>query len=199
MCNKRNPGASCAAIEGINTSHAILGTSGKCVAVHPSDLAVSRVALGASVKVRGPKGERAFPVEELYRLPGGTPHLEHNLNSQEMIVEVRVPFGRYARRARYFKVRGRASYVAIVSTAAALDIEDGKIRAVRIACGGVGAIPWRMRICEQALIGMPASQRAFEAAAGLASQRTRPLAGNRYKVELLPRIIVRALELASEV
>jgi xanthine dehydrogenase YagS FAD-binding subunit len=200
MCNKRNPGAGCAAIEGINTSHAILGASDKCVAVHPSDLAVSLVALGASVRVRGPEGERAFPVEELYRLPGDTPHLEHNLNSQEMIVEVRVPFGRYARRARYLKVRDRASYeFAIVSTAAALDIEDGKIRAVRIACGGVGAAPWRMRVCEQALIGMPASHQAFEAAAGLAPQSTRPLAGNRYKVELLPRTIVRALELASEV
>ena len=199
-CNKRNPDAGCAAIGGINTSHAIFGTSDKCVAVHPSDLAVSLVALDASIRVRGPEGERVFPVEELYRLPGDTPHLEHNLNSQEMIVEVRVPGGRYARRARYLKVRNRTSYeFAIVSTAAAIDIKEGKIHAVRIACGGVGAVPWRMRICEQALIGMPPSRQVFEAAAGLALQKTKPLAGNGYKVKLLPRTIVRALELAIEV
>jgi xanthine dehydrogenase YagS FAD-binding subunit len=199
-CNKRDPGSGCAAIEGFNSRHAILGTSDKCVAAHPSDLAVSLVALDATVKVRGPEGERMFPVEELYRLPGDTPHLEHTLHPGEMIVEVRVPGGPHARRARYLKVRDRASYeFAIVSTAAALDVEDGIIRTVRIACGGVGAVPWRMRACEHALEGRPASRRAFEAAAGFALQGARPLSENRHKVELLPRTIVRALELASEV
>jgi xanthine dehydrogenase YagS FAD-binding subunit len=199
-CNKRDPGSGCAAIEGINGGHAILGTSDQCVATHPSDLAVSLVAMEATMRVRGPRGERAFPVEELYRLPGDTPHLEHTLHPGELIVEVRVPGGPHARRARYLKVRDRASYeFALVSTAAALHIEGGVIRQARLAAGGVGTRPWRMRASEQALTGKPPVRHAFEAAAQLALEGARPLSGNRYKVELLPRTIVRALEMAGEV
>lgn len=109
-CNKRTPGSGCSAIDGINAGHAILGTSDHCVATHPSDLAVALVALGATMRVRGPAGERNFSVEDLYRLPGDTPHIEHTLNPAELIVEVRVPAGAYARRARYLKVRDRSSY-----------------------------------------------------------------------------------------
>jgi xanthine dehydrogenase YagS FAD-binding subunit len=199
-CNKRDPGSGCAAIDGLNGGHAILGTSDQCVAAHPSDLAVALVALGATMRVRGPEGERSFAVEELYRLPGGTPHLEHTLRPGELIVEVRVPGGPYARRARYLKVRDRASYeFALVSAAVALDVEGGAIRAARIACGGVGTRPWRMRASEEALIGKAAGRDAFEAAARLALDGARPLSGNRYKVELLPRTIVRALEMAGEI
>src|SRR5687768_6535791 len=143
-CNKRTPGSGCAAIDGLNAGHAILGTSDHCVATHPSDLAVALVALGATIRVRGPQGGRSFPVEQLYRLPGDTPHLEHTLLPGELIVEVRVPGGAHSRRARYLKVRDRASYeFALVSTAAALEIEDGVIRQVRLAAGGVGTRPWR--------------------------------------------------------
>jgi xanthine dehydrogenase YagS FAD-binding subunit len=198
-CNKRAPGSGCSAIEGLNRGHAILGTSDQCVAAHPSDLAVSLVALGATLRVRGPQGERAFAVEELYRLPADTPHLEHTLDRGELIVEVRVPGGPHARRARYLKVRDRSSYeFALVSTAAALEIESGVIRQARLAAGGVGTRPWRMRACEEALIGRPADRQAFEAAARLAREGTRPLSCNRYKVELLQRTIVRALEMAAE-
>jgi xanthine dehydrogenase YagS FAD-binding subunit len=200
VCNKRDPGLGCAAIDGINSGHAILGTSDQCVATHPSDLAVSLVALDATMRVHGPQGKRSFPVEELYRLPGNTPHLEHALRPGELIVEVHVPGGRHTRRARYLKVRDRASYeFAVVSTAAALDIEGGVIRAARLACGGVGTRPWRMRASEQALIGKPSDRRIFEAAARLAVEGARPLSGNRFKIELLPRTIVRALEMAAEV
>jgi xanthine dehydrogenase YagS FAD-binding subunit len=199
-CNKRAPGTGCSAIDGINTGHAILGTSDHCVATHPSDLAVALVALDATMKVRGRKGERVFPVEELFRLPEDAPHLEHALAPGELIVEVYVPGGPHARRARYLKVRDRSSYeFALVSAAAALDIEGGVIRDVRIACGGVGTRPWRMRASEQALIGKTADRQAFEAAARLALAGARPLSGNRYKVELLPRTIIRALEMAGEV
>ena len=104
-CNKRDPAAGCSAIDEINGSSAILGTSDHCVATHPSDLAVSLVALDATLRVRGPQGERSFPVEELYRLPGTTPHLEHTLRPGELIIEVHVPGGSHARRARYLKVR----------------------------------------------------------------------------------------------
>ena len=199
-CNKRTPGAGCAAVEGINGGHAILGTSEHCVATHPSDVAVALVALDATMRVRGPDGERTFPVEELYRLPGDTPHLEHTLRPGELIVEVRVPGGPHGRRARYLKVRDRASYeFALVSIAAALDVRDGVIRGVRIAAGGVGTRPWRLRACEAALIGKAPDRSIFQAAAEQALAGAQPLSGNRYKAELLPRTMVRALEMAGEV
>lgn len=199
-CNKRDPGAGCSAIDGINSGHAILGVSEHCIAAHPSDLAVALVALDATVLVRGPEGERSFPVEELYRLPEDKPHLEHSLRPAEIIVDVRVPAGPHTRHARYLKVRGRSSYeFALVSAAAALAVEHGVIHSVRIACGGVGTRPWRMRASESALIGKAPGRGAFEAAARLALEGARSFAGNRYKVELLPRTIVRALELAEEV
>jgi xanthine dehydrogenase YagS FAD-binding subunit len=199
-CNKRTPGSGCAAIDGLNAGHAILGTSDHCVATHPSDLAVALVALDATMRVHGPQGERSFPVEELYRLPGDTPHLEHTLLQGELIVDVRVPGGAHSRRARYLKVRDRASYeFALVSAAVALEIDGGVIRSARIAAGGVGTRPWRMRACEELLIGRPPERAAFEAAAEVAVEGARPLQHNHYKVELLPRTIVRALEMAGEV
>ncbi|MCA1366107.1 xanthine dehydrogenase family protein subunit M [Bradyrhizobium sp. BRP14] len=199
-CNKRTPGSGCAAIEGLNAGHAILGTSDHCVATHPSDVAVALVALDATMRVRGPKGERSFPVEELFRLPGDTPHLEHTLLPGELIMEIRVPGGSYGSRARYLKVRDRASYeFALVSAAVALSVEGGVIRQARLAVGGVGTRPWRLRNCETALVGKRPERQAFEDAAQLATQGARPLHHNQFKVELLPRTIVRALEMAGEV
>jgi xanthine dehydrogenase YagS FAD-binding subunit len=199
-CNKRTPGSGCSAIDGMNAGHAILGTSDHCVATHPSDLAVALVALGATMRVRGPAGERSFPVEELYRLPGDAPHIEHSLKPAELIVEVRVPAGAYARRARYLKVRDRSSYeFALVSIAAGLDIDGGVIRGARIVAGGVGTRPWRMRASEEALIGKAPDRAAFQLAAERSLEGVRPLSGNRYKVDLLPRTMVRALEMSAEV
>ncbi|MCC8971859.1 FAD binding domain-containing protein [Bradyrhizobium brasilense] len=197
-CNKRNPGSGCAARDGINAGHAILGTSDHCVATHPSDVAVALVALDATMRVKGPKGERSFPVEELFRLPGDTPHLEHTLLPGELIVEVRVPGGPNSRRARYLKVRDRASYeFALVSAAAALDVADGVIRGARLAVGGVGTRPWRMRAVEAALIGKVPDRQVFQAAARSALEGALPLSGNHYKLELLPRTIVRAFEMTG--
>ena len=199
-CNKRAPGSGCAAIDGLNSGHAILGASEHCAATHPSDVAVALVALDATIAVRGPRGDRVLPVEELFRLPGDTPHLEHTLLPGELIVALRVPGGSHARRARYLKVRDRASYeFALVSAAVALDVQGGVIRSARIACGGVGTKPWRMRDSEAALVGKTPDRRAFEEAAQLATQDARPLNHNRFKVELLPRTIVRTLELAGEI
>jgi xanthine dehydrogenase YagS FAD-binding subunit len=197
-CNKRTPGSGCSAIDGINGTHAILGTSDQCVATHPSDLAVALVALDATLVTHGPRGMRHSPVEDLYRLPGDTPHLEHTLESGELITAVEVPHGAYARRARYLKVRDRASYeFALTSAAVALDIEDGVIRAARIACGGVGTKPWRMRATEETLVGQRPDRAVFERAAERAVEGARPLAYNHYKIPLLQRTIVRALEMAS--
>jgi xanthine dehydrogenase YagS FAD-binding subunit len=199
-CNKRDPGSGCSAIDGLNAGHAILGTSDHCVATHPSDVAVALVALEATMRVKGPDGERTFPVEELFRLPGNAPHLEHTLRPGELIVEIRVPGGPYARQARYLKVRDRASYeFALVSAAVALEMAGGTIRQARVAVGGVGTRPWRMRAVEEALRDKPPGRNVFEAAAQLALEGTRPLSHNHYKVELLPRTIVRALEMAGDV
>jgi xanthine dehydrogenase YagS FAD-binding subunit len=199
-CNKRSPGSGCSALDGLNAGHAVLGTSGHCVATHPSDVAVALVALDATMRVRGPQGERTFPVEDLFRLPGETPHLEHTLLPGELIVDIRVPGGPHARRARYLKVRDRASYeFALVSAAVALDVDAGVIRRARVAAGGVGTRPWRMRKTEEALAGRPLGRATFETAAALAAEGARPLAHNGYKIELLPRSIVRALEMAGDV
>lgn len=198
-CNKRNPMSGCAALDGLNAGHAILGTSNHCVATHPSDLAVALVALDATMRVKGPEGERTFPVEDLFRLPGDTPHHEHTLLPGELIVDVRIPGGPDSRRARYLKVRDRASYeFALVSAAAALDVVGGVIREARLAVGGVGTRPWRMRAVEKALLGKASDRQVFEAAARLAMEGARPLSGNHYKLELLPRTIVRAFELTGE-
>ncbi|THK37223.1 xanthine dehydrogenase family protein subunit M [Ensifer sp. MPMI2T] len=198
-CNKREPGSGCSAIDGLNGGHAILGVSDHCIATHPSDVAVALIALDATMRVRGPEGERTFPVEELFRLPDDTPHLEHTLNPGELILDVRVPGGPHSRRARYLKVRDRESYeFALVSAAVAMETEGGVIRSVRIACGGVGTRPWRMRASEAALIGEEPGRPAFEAAARLAADGARPAAGNHYKVELLQRTIVRTLEMVGE-
>jgi len=199
-CNKRTLGSGCAALEGINNGHAILGTSEYCVATHPSDVAVALVALDATMRVRGPQGERSFPVEELFRLPEATPHLEHTLEPGELIIDLRVPGGAYARHGRYLKVRDRASYeFAVVSIAAALDIDGGVIREARIAAGGVATRPWRLRACEAALVGKTPNHESFRAAAESSVEGARPLSHNHYKVELLPRTIVRALEMAGEI
>jgi xanthine dehydrogenase YagS FAD-binding subunit len=195
-CNKREPGSGCSAIDGINGSHAILGTSEHCVATHPSDLAVALVALDATLVIHGPRGTRRAQVEDLYRLPGETPQLEHTLEPGELITMVEIPHGPYARRAKYVKVRDRASYeFALTSAAVALDVEGDKIRSARIACGGVGTKPWRMRDSEAVLVGQSPSRPLFERAAARAVDGARPLSGNAYKIVLLQRTIVRALEM----
>lgn len=198
-CNKRVPGSGCSAINGLNAGTAILGTSTHCVATHPSDLAVSLVALDATLHVRGPGGDRSFPVAELFRLPEDTPHLEHTLLPGELIIEVRIPNIPYARTARYLKVRDRQSYeFALVSAAVALQVEDGNITGARVAAGGVGTRPWRMSAVEQALAGKPATRQTFEAAAAVSIEGAQAQSGNAFKVKLLPATIVRALEMVGE-
>src|SRR5271165_5874899 len=175
-CNKRDPGSGCSAILGVNEGCAILGASDHCVAAHPSDLAVALVALDAVLRVCGLAGERTFPVEGLYRLPGHTPHLEHTIEPSELIVEVIVPGGPHVWRSRYLKVRNRSAYdFALVSVAAALDIDHGIVRAARIAVGGVGTRPWRMRKSEEILIGKFPNREAFQLAANEALRGVRPL------------------------
>jgi xanthine dehydrogenase YagS FAD-binding subunit len=196
-CNKRDPGSGCAALDGFNRGHAILGTSDKCIATHPSDVAVALVALDAVVHTRGQagdKGERAIGIDDFFLLPGDTPEREHPLEHGELITAIEVPAAPVARRSVYLKFRDRESYeFALASVAAALRIEDGAVAEVRLALGGVGTKPWRARRAEASLLGQPATEASFAAAARteLATATPRPL--NAFKVELAQRAIVRAL------
>jgi xanthine dehydrogenase YagS FAD-binding subunit len=193
-CNKRDPGSGCAAMNGFNRGHAILGTSDKCIATHPSDVAVALVALDAVVRTRGAAGERAIAIDDFFLLPGDTPEREHPLEHGELITAIDVPATPVARRSAYLKVRDRESYeFALASVAAAVLVENGAIAEVRLALGGVATKPWRARRAERALTGRPASRAAFAEAARaeLAVASPRPL--NAFKVELAQRTIVRAL------
>jgi xanthine dehydrogenase YagS FAD-binding subunit len=193
-CNKRDPGSGCAALDGFNRGHAILGTSDKCIATHPSDVAVALVAMDAVVHTRGPGGERAIAVDDFFLLPGDTPEREHPLGHGELIVAIEVPATPMARRSVYLKFRDRESYeFALVSVAAAVRIQDGAIAEVRLALGGVGTKPWRARRAERSLLGQPAREASFADAAGQELAVATPRALNAFKVELAQRAIVRAL------
>ncbi|MEH1855087.1 MAG: xanthine dehydrogenase family protein subunit M [Nostoc sp.] len=193
-CNKRVPGSGCAAIEGYNRIHAILGGSDRCIATHPSDMAVAMVALDAVVQTRGPKGERSIPLVDFHLVPGNTPERETVLEHGELIVAVDLPASTFGKRSHYLKVRDRASYAfAMASVAAALDIQNGIIRSARIALGGVGTKPWRVLEAEKVLLNKPANQATFQAAALAAIAGAKPQKYNGFKVELAKRTIVKAL------
>ena len=193
-CNKRDPGSGCAALEGFNRGHAILGTSGKCIAAHPSDVAVALVALDAVVHTRGPGGERAIPIDDFFLLPGDTPEREHPLEHGELIVAIEVPAAPPASRSVYLKVRDRESYeFALVSVAAVLRVDDATVTEARLALGGVGTKPWRARRAERSLLGKPATGDSYAQAVREELSAATPRPANAFKVELAQRAIIRAL------
>jgi len=199
-CNKRVPGSGCAAREGYNRIHAILGASPQCVATHPSDMAVAMAALDAVVEVRGRNGARRIPIADFHRLPGDTPQRDTNLAPDELIVAVVLPPNGLAQRSHYLKVRDRASYAfALVSVAAALDVRDGVVRDARIALGGVAHKPWRAVAAEKSLVGRPFDRDAIAHAAKASVEGAKPLAHNAFKVPLAQRSVARALETAGGV
>jgi xanthine dehydrogenase YagS FAD-binding subunit len=195
QCNKRKPGSGCGALDGFNRIHAILGQSEQCIAVNPSDMCVAMAALEAIVHVRGPKGEREIKFVDFHRLPGNTPERETNLGHDELIIAVDLPPLPLARRSHYLKVRDRSSYAfALVSVAAALDLDSGKkIKAVRIAMGGVAHKPWRAQTAEKKLVGQTADEKTFRAAAEAELAPAKGYEYNSFKIELAKRSIVRAL------
>jgi len=194
-CNKRSPGSGCDAIGGFNRIHAILGASESCVATHPSDMCVALAALDATVQLEGPQGRRSVALNEFYLLPGDTPERETVLQPGELIVAVDLPAMAMASRSTYRKVRDRSSYAfALVSVAAAIDVgEDGTVRDVRLALGGVAAKPWRALAAEAMLRGRQAGAAAFEAAAAAAVAEAKPLKDNGFKIELARRTIAAVL------
>ncbi|QJY48018.1 FAD binding domain-containing protein [Pseudonocardia broussonetiae] len=194
-CNRRSPGQGCAAIGGHTRDLAILGASPSCAATHPSDMAVALVALDAVVHVTGAAGERRVPLADLHRLPGDRPDVETVLEPGELVTAVELPPGGSAVRSTYRKVRDRAGFAfALVSVAAAIELDGGTVVGARLALGGVAPKPWRAARAEAVLAGGPATTAAFRAAADAELADARPLAGNAFKVELARRTIVAVLE-----
>jgi len=198
-CNKRVPGDGCDAIEGFNRMHAILGASSSCVATHPSDMCVALAALDAVVHLRSVSGGRTVDLCDLHRLPGDRPDIETTLQPGELITAVELPPPNRAERSTYRKVRDRSSYAfALVSVAAAVELDGDAIAGARIALGGVATKPWRARRAEEALRGRPATESTFLEAADAELADARPLAGNAFKVELARRTIAAVLGQLTE-
>ncbi|MEA3133733.1 MAG: xanthine dehydrogenase YagS FAD-binding subunit [Gammaproteobacteria bacterium] len=197
-CNKRDPGSGCSAINGVNRMHAILGSSEACIAVHPSDMCVALAALEANVHVAGPSGERVIGFADFHRLPGDTPQRDSNLDPNEIITAVELPAQGFAANYSYLKIRDRLSYAfALVSVAAALELDGDSIRDARLALGGVAHKPWRDPAAEAALRGQATHQVTFERAADLLLREAKGFAHNTFKIDLARRVIVRALTQAA--
>ncbi len=197
-CNKRNPGSGCAAIDGNNRINAVLGTSEHCIATHPSDMAVAMAALDARIHVVGVKGERDIPIAEFYKLPGTTPNIENALEPGDLVTYVTLPAPVAGARSHYLKLRDRASYeFALASAAVVVEMDGNRIRKARIALGGVGTKPWRAEEAEHMLVGKPAQESHFHAAAEAAVRGAKPYRENGFKIELAKRCVVRALSTAT--
>ena len=199
-CNKREPGTGCGALNGMNALHAIFGWTNKCIAVHPSDMAVALAAIGATIEVRKPDGSsRMIEITDFHRLPGDTPEKDTNLLAGELITAIHLSKPDFSTHYYYLKIRERASYAfAIISVAAGLQVTDGKITKAGLAMGGVAHKPWKLTSAEDYLSGKIPNEANFEAAARLAMKEARPLEDNKYKVEMGEKAIIRALTQAYQ-
>jgi len=197
-CNKREPGSGCSAIDGINRNNAILGTSNACIATHPSDMCVALAALDATVHVAGPTGERAIRFADFHRLPGDAPQIDTNLAPTEIITAIELPPQGFAANYSYLKIRDRLSYAfALVSVAAALELDGDTIKDARVALGGVAHKPWRSSAAEVVLRGQRADASAFANAADILLRGARGFGHNDFKIGLARRAIVRTLSQAA--
>ena len=197
-CNKRSPGSGCGALDGYNRMHALFGASDQCIAVNPSDMNVALLALEAVVHVKGQKGERKIPFADFHRLPGDHPEKDNTLERTELIVAVDLPAAKFPKNVSYLKIRDRSSYAfALVSVAAALELEGNTIRNARLAMGGVAHKPWRLRAAETFLKGKTAGDDLFRQAAQIAMQGAKAYKYNQFKLTLAPNAIRQALRTAS--
>lgn len=198
-CNKREPGSGCSALGGYTRDQAVIGASDQCVAVHPSDMAVGLLALDAVVRVAGPGGPREIPIEDFHRLPGDRPERDTVLEHGELITAVDLPASPFARRSEYRKVRDRASFAfALVSVAAALHLDEGRIVDLRIACGGIAHTPWRARSAEDVLRGRLPDEATLLEAAEAELTDAAPLPDNGFKIPMLRRTMVAVLRGLTE-
>ena len=197
-CNKRAPGTGCGAIDGDNRMQAIFGASESCIAVHPSDMCIALAALDATVRTLRRNGERTIAFRDFHRLPGDAPERDTFLEPGELIIAIDLPPSPYAAHSQYLKIRDRASYdFALVSVAAALELDGGTIRSARIALGGVAPKPWRAEAAEHQLAGRSVSEQEFQAAGQEAVTGARPYRHNGFKVQLASRAVARALSIAA--
>ncbi|RZM04523.1 MAG: xanthine dehydrogenase family protein subunit M [Variovorax sp.] len=194
-CNKRRPGSGCAALEGVNRIHAVLGTTDKCIASYPGDFAQALIALDGEVETLGPDGARTIPFARLHLPRADTPEIETVLRPGELITALFIPAGPHTRRSTYVKVRDRESYAfALAAAAVALDLgPDGVVRDVRIGLGGIHYAPYRATAAEAVLRGRPLDEAAAGAAATAALAGAVTHGHNDYKPELARRTLVRAL------
>jgi xanthine dehydrogenase YagS FAD-binding subunit len=197
-CNKRAPGSGCAALRGLNRMNAVLAVSDHCIAANPSDMAVAMTALDARVETVAPDGSaRTIAIDALYRPPGDTPHIETVLEAGELIVAVTLPPPPLGRQL-YRKVRDRASYAfALVSVAAIVELEGDRIRAARVAFGGISYKPWRSAAAEAALVGAAATRASFDAAGIAALRDARGYGHNDFKIALARRTLRATLAAAA--
>jgi len=194
-CNKRSPGSGCAAINGVNRNHAVLGTSASCIATYPGDFAVSLVAFDGKIHIHGDEA-RIVKAVDFFKVPGDTPHLDNALHSGEFITAIEIPVSKSLRYSHYLKVRDRSSYeFAAASAAAGIELEsDGvTIKDLRIALGGVATKPWRLVALEQQLVGKPFTEEVIRRAALTAADGAEAYAHNEYKINLIPKVVARAL------
>ncbi len=198
-CNKRQPGAGCGAIGGVNRIHAILGASEQCIATHPSDMCVALAALDAQIQVMGPAGNRTIAIADYHRLPGNEPWRDNILNAGELVTSIDLPPHGFSSSYSYLKLRDRLSYAfALVSVAVAMQLENGRIADIRIALGGVAHKPWRRPEAETLLKGQTPSRAHFSVAAASILEGAAAQGGNNFKIALAQKAIVRALNQAAE-
>lgn len=198
-CNKREPGSGCAAIEGIDRGHALLGGSDDCIAVYPGDLAIALVAFDGIIDVLGPEGQRTIAVEELHCAPDSTPHIETTLRPGELILRIRIPKTSMGRASTYHKIRDRESYAfALASAAVALELDSDTVRAARIAIGGLATRPWRAGVAEQALVGKSLTPQTAREAGYAALAGSAPGRENAFRIELGARTVADALMIAKQ-
>jgi xanthine dehydrogenase YagS FAD-binding subunit len=195
-CNKRKPNSGCSAIQGNNRMSAVAGYSEHCVAVHPSDFCIALAALDATVTAQTKdQKEIKIPFRDFHKLPEATPWLDNNLPADAIITRIEVTENKFAKNYSYVKVRDRTSYAfALVSVAAALDLNGQKIEDVRLASGGVAHKPWRWYDAEEFLKGKKATENNFVEAAKLATRELKPLSENAFKIPMLQGAIVTALK-----
>lgn len=199
-CNKREPGSGCSALKGFNRIHAILGASESCIATHPSDMCVALAALDATINIVGKDGERDIPILEFHRLPGDTPEIDTNLIHGELITSIDLPEKGFPDNFAYIKVRDRPSYAfALVSVAAAVQLDEGMITDIRVALGGVAHKPWRKPEVEEKYFDKKPTREIFENLAKDLIAGAKGYGDNDFKIKLAKNTIVRALLKATNI